>query len=141
MCGGSLATGQWGPLKITLHLQNAKVYEALNAIVAENGKAIWTVVVHPDELSKLQFSRPTMHWEPWYVYPLQRPFKADVLERLAHPKLAEFTTTGERQLTHDEVENFRKRNECEQRFYDNKIYEIDGISVMAACKQNPQRRP
>ena len=49
--------------------------------------------------------------------------------------------TEERQLTHDEVEAFRKRNECEQRFDDNKIYEIGGMSVMAACKQNPERKP
>ena len=25
LCGGSIATGQWGPLRITLHLQSAKV--------------------------------------------------------------------------------------------------------------------
>lgn len=41
---------------------------------------------------------------------------------MEHPELAE-----ERQLTHDEVEALRKRNECEQRFYDNKIYEVDGM--------------
>ena len=129
VCAVSIALGQWAPLKITLHLQNAKVYEVLNAIVAENGKAIWTVIVRPDELSKLQGSI-------WYIYPLEQPFKANVSERLEHPKLA-----VERQLTHDEVESLRKRNECEQRFYDNKIYEVDGMSVMAACKQNPERRP
>lgn len=49
-CLVSIALGQWGPLKITLHLQNARVYEVLNAIVAENGKAIWTVLVRPDQL-------------------------------------------------------------------------------------------
>ena len=87
-CLESIALGQWGPLKITLHLQNAKVYEVLNAIVAENGKAIWTVIVRPDELSKPQGSI-------WYIYPLEQPFKADVSERLEHPKLA-----VERQLTH-----------------------------------------
>ena len=129
-CGGSIAAGQWGPLKITLHLQNAKVYEVLNAIVAENGKAIWTVMVHPDKLSKLQVGGI------WYVYPLQQPFKAVVSETLAHLKLA-----GERQLTKDEVESLRKRNECEQRFYDNKIYEVDGMPIAAACKQNPETRP
>lgn len=132
-CFGSIGIGQWEPLKITLHLQNAKVYEVLNAIVAENGKAIWTVMFRPDELSKLQVGGI------WYVYPLQQPFKADVSERLVHPKLAE--ERRERQLTKDEVESLRKRNECEQRFYDKKIYEIDGMSVMAACKQNPERRP
>lgn len=55
-----------------------------------------------------------------------------VSDTLEDPKLAE-----ERQLTHDEVESLRNRNECEQRFYDHKIYEIDGMSAMAACKQNP----
>src|SRR4029077_16336206 len=34
-CGGSIAIGQWGPLKITVHLQNAQVYEIVNAIVAQ----------------------------------------------------------------------------------------------------------
>jgi hypothetical protein len=77
VCGGSLAIGQWSSLKITLHLQNAKVYEILNAIVAQNGKAIWTLLVRPDELSKLQSG------DIWYVYPLQQPFKSVVLERLA----------------------------------------------------------
>jgi hypothetical protein len=74
-CGGSIAGGQWGPLKITLHLQNARVYEVLNAIVAQNGKAIWIVMVPPDKLSKLQ--------DTWHIYPLQQPFKTVVSERLA----------------------------------------------------------
>jgi hypothetical protein len=76
-CGGSIAVGQWGPLKITLHLQNARVYEVLNAIVAENGNAIWTVMVRPDKLSKLRVGGI------WYVYPLQQPFKAVVSDTLA----------------------------------------------------------
>jgi len=134
-CGGSHAVGQWGPLKITLHLQNAKVYEVLNALVAENGKAIWTVTVRPDKLSKLQVGGI------WYIYPLQQPFKAVVSDSLEHPIAGERQFAGERQLTKDEVESLRRRNECEQRFYDNKIYEVDGRSVMAACKQNPERRP
>jgi hypothetical protein len=80
VCGGSIAVGQWGPLKITLHLQNAKVYEILNAIVAQNGKAIWTVMVRPEKLSKLQDGGI------WHVYPLQQPFKGVVSERLASLK-------------------------------------------------------
>jgi hypothetical protein len=75
-CGGSIATGQWLSLQITLHLQNAKVYEILNAIAAQNGKAIWTLMVRPEKLSKLQSGNL------WYVYPLQQPFKLVVLERL-----------------------------------------------------------
>jgi hypothetical protein len=47
----------------------------------------------------------------------------------------------ERQLSPDEVEYFRKRNECEQRFYDSKVYEVDGMSIGAVCKQNPERKP
>jgi hypothetical protein len=64
-CGGSIAIGQWEPLKITLRLRKAKVYEVLNAIVAQNGKAIWTVMVRPEKLSKLQ------NGGIWYVYPLE----------------------------------------------------------------------
>jgi hypothetical protein len=76
-CGGSLAVGQWEPLRITVHLQNAKVYEVLNAIVAQNGKAIWTVTASPEKLSNLQSGGI------WYIYPLQQPFEATVSERLA----------------------------------------------------------
>jgi hypothetical protein len=76
VCGGSLAIGQWPQVKITLHLQNAKVYEVLNAITAQNGEAIWTVIARPPNLSKLQSNF-------WYIYPLQRPFRASVSERLA----------------------------------------------------------
>jgi hypothetical protein len=76
-CAGSLAIGQWPSVEITLHLQNAKVYEILNAIVAQNGKAVWTLMARPDALSKRQSANL------WYVYPLQQPFKSTVLERLA----------------------------------------------------------
>jgi hypothetical protein len=76
VCGGSLAIGQWPGVKITLHLQDAKVYEVLNAITSQNGEAIWTVIAKPPNLSKLQTNF-------WYIYPLQQPFKASVSERLA----------------------------------------------------------
>jgi hypothetical protein len=76
VCGGSLASGQWPSVEITLHLQDAKVYQILNAIVAQNGRAIWTLAVRLDQLSKPQPS------DLWYVYPLQQPFKSTVLERL-----------------------------------------------------------
>jgi len=52
-CGGSIAAGQWGPLKITLHLQNATIYEIVNAIIAKNGKAVWTVIAPAGNLSKI----------------------------------------------------------------------------------------
>jgi hypothetical protein len=48
---------------------------------------------------------------------------------------------ADRQLTDSELENLRKRNECEQRFYDKKIYEVDGMSIGPACKKNPNRFP
>jgi hypothetical protein len=79
VCGGSLAIGQWPQVKITLHLQNAKVYEVLNAIAAQNGEAIWTVIARPPNLSKLQSNF-------WYIYPLQQPFRASVSERLARAR-------------------------------------------------------
>jgi hypothetical protein len=76
-CGGSLAIGQWPQVKITLQLQNAKVYQVLNAIAVQNGEAIWTVISRPPNLSKLQSNF-------WYIYPLQQPFRASVSERLAN---------------------------------------------------------
>jgi hypothetical protein len=77
VCGGSIAVGQWAPLKITLHMQNAKAYEILNAIVAQNGKALWTPMVPPEKLSKIQLGGL------WYIYPLEQPFKTAVWDRLA----------------------------------------------------------
>jgi hypothetical protein len=64
------------------------------------------------------------------------PNKPQASEEQVTPKPAE-----ERQLTPDEIEYFRKRNECEDRFYGRKIYEVDGMSIGAACKQNPDRKP
>ena len=75
-CTGSLAVGQWDPLRITLHMHNARVYEILNAIVAQNGRAIWTVTA-----SNLA-SFPQC-CGLWYIYPLQEPFKSVVSDKLA----------------------------------------------------------
>jgi hypothetical protein len=47
----------------------------------------------------------------------------------------------ERGLTPAEIDDLRKRNECENLFTDKRIYEVDGMSVGAACKENPERRP
>jgi hypothetical protein len=77
-CGGSIATGQWGPRLITLHLQNSKVYEILDAIVHENGQAIW-IVMAPD--SKLP---QTKAGALWHIYPLRAPFQATVLDKLTN---------------------------------------------------------
>jgi hypothetical protein len=74
-CAGSLAGGQWEPVRITLHRQNARTYEILNAIVAQNGRAIWTVTA--SNLASLPQSSGL-----WYIYPLQGPFKSVVSERL-----------------------------------------------------------
>jgi hypothetical protein len=74
-CGGSLAVGQWDPLRITLHLHNVRVYGILNAIVAQNGRAIWTVTA--SNLASLPQCCGL-----WYIYPLQEPFKSGVSDRL-----------------------------------------------------------
>jgi len=74
-CAGSLAAGQWDPLRITLHMHNAKVYEILNAIVAQNGRAIWTVIAN-----NLASFPPCCGL--WYIYLLQEPFKSSVSEGL-----------------------------------------------------------
>jgi hypothetical protein len=76
-CGGSIAVGQWGSLKITLHLHNATVFEILNAMVAQNGKAVWTVMAPPDKLSKIPVGGL------WHVYPLEPSYRSGVLERLS----------------------------------------------------------
>jgi hypothetical protein len=74
-CAGSLAVGQWDPLRITLYLHNVRVYEILNAIVAQNGRAIWTVTV--SNLASLPQCCGLL-----YIYPLQEPFKSVVSDRL-----------------------------------------------------------
>jgi len=74
-CGGSLAVGQWDPLRITLHLHSVRVYEILNAIVAQNGRALWTVT--DSNLASLPQCCGL-----WYIYPLQEPFKSVVSDRL-----------------------------------------------------------
>lgn len=74
-CFLSIAPGQWGPLSITLHMQNAKVYEILDAIVGQNGAAVWTVLVPPDDMASLGR-------DLWYIYPLKPSFKRTAIERL-----------------------------------------------------------
>jgi hypothetical protein len=80
-CGGSVAIGQWGPAKVNVHLQNAKVYEILNTITSQNGKAVWTVIAPPDKLSKLPFGGL------WHIYPLELSFKEAVLNKLMNISL------------------------------------------------------
>jgi hypothetical protein len=45
------------------------------------------------------------------------------------------------ELSKDDVRYYRSRNECEQRFYDKKMYQVNGLSIGAACKQNPDLKP
>lgn len=76
-CGGSIATGQWGPKRVSVHLRNATVYEILNAITSQNGEAVWTVIAAPDNLSKIPFGGL------WHMYPLDPLYKEAVLNQLA----------------------------------------------------------
>ncbi len=75
-CVGSIVPGQWGTKQVSVHMQNARVYEILNAIISENGSAIWTVTVPPADLSK------TPIVDLWHIYPLQPEFKQLAFERL-----------------------------------------------------------
>jgi hypothetical protein len=77
VCVSSIAKGQLGTKKITIHLRNAKVYELIDTIVAQNGKAAW-VVIAPG--SRLVGTDPG---DLWHIYPLEAPFKEAVLEKLA----------------------------------------------------------
>jgi len=79
---GSIAKGQLGKKKVTLHLRNRKVYEIINAIVAQNGKAAWTVIVPGARLTGTDVS------DLWHLYPLEAPFsKDDILDGLSTLKL------------------------------------------------------
>jgi hypothetical protein len=75
-CGGSIAVGQWGDVTINLHLENRKVYEILNAIVAQNGQAVWTPIF------PLPRSRGKNTINFWYIYPLDPAFQPTVVQRL-----------------------------------------------------------
>jgi hypothetical protein len=74
-CGGSIAGGQWGPITITLHLVNRRVYQILNSIVAQNGHAIWVPLVRHTGPSAVPMNF-------WYIYPLDAPFEASALKTL-----------------------------------------------------------
>lgn len=74
-CFVSIARGQWGPLRITLHVREAKVYQILNRIVAQNGSAVWTVLQPPGRMNSRGQSL-------WQVCPLEPGFKQTAIERL-----------------------------------------------------------
>ena len=67
------STAVGSPLRVSLDLRNARVYEILNAIVAQDGAAVWVVRVPPDKLSVLK-------GDLWYLYPLDAAFKEVVLQ-------------------------------------------------------------
>lgn len=75
MVVNSIAPGQWGTKTVSVHLRGKRVYEILNAITAQNGFALWCVVVPPGRLSNRGRT-------PWYIYPLFSPFHAAVVEQL-----------------------------------------------------------
>jgi hypothetical protein len=77
-CAGSVGTGQWGSTRISVQMNNAKVYEILNEITARNGKAIWTVTVPPKKLHALAGNEGL-----WHIYPLEDSFKASIKNKLA----------------------------------------------------------
>ncbi len=74
-CGGSVAGGQWGPLTITLHLANKRIYEILNDIVAQNGEALWVPIARVAQPS-------TISMNFWYIYPLDPTFETSVIKDL-----------------------------------------------------------
>jgi hypothetical protein len=71
-CGGSVAGGEWGSLTLTLHLANKRVYEILNAIVAQNGQALWVPIAPPAKPSPMSMNF-------WYIYPLDPPFEGSAI--------------------------------------------------------------
>lgn len=75
-CTGSIAVGQWGPLKVSVSKQNAKVYEILNAIVAQNSQAVWIVTAPANSLSEIPVGGL------WHIYPLDNTYQSIVLEKL-----------------------------------------------------------
>lgn len=77
-CISNIASGQWGNLKVSVHMQNSSVHEILNAIVAQNGKALWIPTAPPEKLSKI----PPVGGL-WYIYPLDPAFKRAVLATAA----------------------------------------------------------
>lgn len=81
VCVSSIARGQLGAQKITLNLTNAKVYQIVNAIVAQNGKAAWTVIAPPSSLTNPHSN------DLWHIYPLEAPFKSVVLDTLTRLNL------------------------------------------------------
>lgn len=75
MVVNSIAPGQWGDKTVSIHLRGKKVYEILNTITAQNGSALWCVVVPPEKLSNRGRT-------VWYIYPLDPRFHESVIDQL-----------------------------------------------------------
>lgn len=75
MVVNSIATGQWGDETVSVRLRGKKIYEILNAITAQNGSALWCVVVPPGKLSNRGRT-------VWYIYPLDSRFHDSVIQQL-----------------------------------------------------------
>jgi hypothetical protein len=73
----STAPGQLGPQKVTLDLRGRRVRQILDAIVAQHGSAIWTVIVPPNDLSN-----PAL--DLWHMYSLEPRWESEVIERLSN---------------------------------------------------------
>jgi hypothetical protein len=69
----SIAGGGFHSKKITLEMQDARVYEILSQIVSRSGEAIWCVQHKPNELNNLN--------NLWHIFTLEMPTKAIILER------------------------------------------------------------
>jgi hypothetical protein len=74
-CGGNTAGDQWGNVKITLEMRNAKVYQILNAIVAQNRRAVWTPIRPPGTSPDRRRGYLTNFWS---IYPLDPDFEQAV---------------------------------------------------------------
>ncbi len=69
--------GLWGSSKISLHLEEARAYEILNAIVTQDGQAFWAVTVPPRDLSSVPRFRAGAIWQ---VYSLEPAFKDGIID-------------------------------------------------------------
>jgi hypothetical protein len=78
-CGGSTAGDQWGHAKITLQMRNAKLYQILDAIVAQNGRAVWTPIGTSKISANVDRGYLTNFWN---IYPLDPDFEQAVAMRL-----------------------------------------------------------
>jgi len=77
LIGNVMESGDARPM--ALHLQRMRVYEILNALVAQDGQSLWVPTVPPEQLSALGA-------KPWEVYELGWPeLVMGTLQRLFPP--------------------------------------------------------